>query len=413
MIEGTVDPAFRALRAALDRQIHRYPGGAAIAAYHQGRLVADLWGGARNPEGEPWLRDTMSVSYSTTKGVASTAVHMLADRGLLDYEDPVAKYWPEFGQHGKAGIRIRHILAHEAGLYDVRSLIETPEELLDWDHMVDLLAQARPRHAPGELSAYHAITYGFLTGEIIRRVSGKPFTQFVQDEIAVPLDLKGFFVGVPPAELPNVARLIRPKPRSAPASRPEEKRRVALGSRLLTAGIRGGLRVAGWPHDLTLFRDALLPRGIGRLDFSGPDVLQACIPAANGVFTARDLARFYACLANGGELDGVRLLSKRILDFATRVQSRRNDHVLFFPMRWRLGYHLVGTFRGVSKHAYGHFGYGGSGAWAHPLHNLSFAMIVNSGQGTPMGDLRMVHMSGVALQAVRKLREKPASPNLV
>lgn len=400
MVEGTVEPRFAKLRDALAKQIAKYPGGAAVAVYHEGRLVADLWGGLRDGEGHPWERDTMSVSFSTTKGVASTAVHMLADRGLIDYDAPVARYWPEFAQQGKGTILVRHVLTHEAGLFDVRSLLTDARELLDWEHMTSLLAGAKAAHAPGAMSAYHALTYGFLTGEIVRRVSGKPFSQFVRDEIAAPLGLDGFYVGAPADQVARVARLLRPE-RPLRLDRGPTKGRRRLGRRLVRFGVRTGLRLAGFPTDFSDFRAALLPRGIGRLDFSSPEVVQACIPAANGVFTARDLARFYACLANGGELDGARLLSRATIEKAAMIQSRRPDQVLIVPMRWRMGYHMVASPRGVSKNAFGHFGYGGSGAWAHPKHNLSFAMTVNSGQGTPMGDLRMVRMSGIVLTGVR------------
>lgn len=408
MIYGTVHPDFLPLRTALEKQIARHPGGAAISVYHHGEKVVDLWGGVRNEDGDPWTQDTMSVSFSTTKGAASTAIHMLVDRGLLSYDDPVVKHWPEFGQQGKENILVRHVLSHQAGLYDVRSMIESPRELLDWEHMIHLFEQARPKHAPGKHTAYHGITYGYLTGELVRRVTGIPFTRFVEEEMAQPLGLDGFHVGVPRERLGRVAKLIK-----APKKKQQEQqarkgkvtqRRGSIPTRMFWSLVRGGMRVAGLHADLTETKAALLPRQIGSFDFAADEVVQACIPAANGVFTARSLARFYACLANGGELDGVRLLSPKTLEAATAMQIRRADLVLLFRMHWRLGYHGVTTPRGVSKHAFGHFGYGGSGAWAHPKHNLSFAMTVNSGQGTPMGDLRIVRMSGVALRCAQRRR---------
>jgi CubicO group peptidase (beta-lactamase class C family) len=403
MLSGSVSPGFEPLRDALARQIAAYPGGAAIAAYHRGRKVVDLWGGVRNAKGDAWAEDTMSVSFSTTKGVASTALHMLADRGLVDYDAPVARYWPEFAQQGKGDIRIRHLMCHEAGLYDIRALIRSSDEMLDWEHMVRLLAAAAPAHPPGERNAYHGLTYGFLVGEIVRRVTGVPFPEFVQAEIAKPLGLDGFYVGAPAHELPRIARLHRRPPRP-PGELPKRPRSRRASRRVLAfQGASLALRAAGLPYDFRGgLQAALAPHGIGRFDFSDPAVVQACIPAANGVFTARSLARMYACLANGGELDGVRLLSEETLRRATVIQNKRPDHVLVLPMRWRLGYHLVATPRGVSKHAFGHFGFGGSGAFAHPTHNLSFAMTVNSGHGTPLGDLRIVRMAGLALGAVRK-----------
>lgn len=401
MLNGFTEPAFEALRPALEKQIAKYPGGAAIAVYHQGKLVADLWGGTRNAEGAPWERNTMSVSFSTTKGVASTAVHMLADRGLLRYDEPVATYWPEFAQNGKGNILIRHVLTHEAGLYDIRGLIGDAREMLDWERMTGLLAAAKPAHEPGALSAYHALTYGYLTGELVRRISGKPFSRFVREDIAAPLGLEGFYVGAPAEQVENVARLLRMPKREHQPARSGRRRKPKFSRRALVFGIRAGLKLAGFPTDFTDFRAALIPKGVVKFDFSSPESIQACIPAANGVFTARDLARFYACLANGGELDGVRLLSQKTVEEAAVIKSRRPDQVLIVPMRWRMGYHMVGTPRGVSKNAFGHFGFGGSGAWAHPKHNLSFAMTVNSGQGTPLGDLRIVKMSGIVLRAAR------------
>lgn len=400
MVEGTVQPDFAALRPALEQQLRSYPGGAAIAVYSRGELVADLWGGTRDAIGTPWTRDTMSVSFSTTKGVASTALHMLVDRRLIAYDDPVAKCWPEFAAAGKEGILVRHVLCHEAGLYDVRSLIQDSVELLDWERMTDLLARAAPAHPPGTRNAYHALTYGYLVGEIIRRVTGTTFSEFVQREIAQPLGLDGFYVGTPEHEWHRVARLIRP----ARAENGRSRGRPSFRNRAIWSAVRFGLRLAGLPTDFQPAKRALAPRGIAKLDFSAPEVISACIPAANGVFTARSLARMYACLANGGELDGVCLMSAQAVAHAAAVQSGRPDHVLILPMHWRMGYHMVGTLRGISKHAFGHFGYGGSGAWAHPLHKLSFAMIVNGGHGTPLGDLRMARMSGIVLACARRRR---------
>jgi CubicO group peptidase (beta-lactamase class C family) len=399
-IEGFVSDRFADLRSALAKQVASYPGGAAVSVYHRGKLVADLWGGARNMAGDPWQRDTMSVSFSTTKGVASTAIHMLADRGQLEYDKPIAMYWPEFAQNGKDKVTVRHLLCHESGLYDVRSLVSDVRELLDWNRMTELLAKARPAHAPGERSAYHALTYGYLTGEIVRRVSGKSFSAFVDEEIAKPLNLDGFYVGVPEGELPRVAQLIR-KSNQAEV-RTGKRRGPSLRARLITRGIQSAFKLTRYPADLRAAQAALAPHGIGKFDFSSPEVVQACIPAANGVFTARSLARFYACLANGGELDGVRLLSEDTVRRAIEIQSSRPDYVVIFPMRWRMGFHVVATPRGISKNAFGHFGYGGSGAWAHPKHKLSFAMTVNSGHGTPFGDFRMVRMTGIVLRGARR-----------
>lgn len=415
-IHGRVEPEFRGLTEALSRQLTRSGGGAAVAVYYQGQCVADIWGGVRDAGGQPWERDTLSVSFSTTKGVTSTALHMLVDRGLVDYDAPVARYWPEFAQSGKASITVRQLMSHQAGLYGLTDLVIRADDLLDWDLMVSRLEQAAPAHVPGRYSAYHALTYGFLVGEIVRRVSGQSFSQFIQAEIAEPLGLDGLYVGAPEQALPRAARLMqRPSAKSArrgasfnadPAARAQRRaqrlRRLRRQQRAAWV-LERGLRVLGVPADLTQTRRAFITPGIGRLDFSAPAVLRASIPAANGLFTARSLAKLYAALAGGGSLDGVKLMSPATLARATQIQTTGPDRVVLVPMRWRLGYHLVGTSLGVPKRAFGHFGFGGSGAWADPTRNLSFAMVLNCGVGTPFGDLRTVWLSGEALRGAGRM----------
>jgi CubicO group peptidase (beta-lactamase class C family) len=147
-VHGFVEPAFRAVRRTLRRQLEAYPGGAAVCVYQHGKCVADLWGGERDAAGNPWLRDTIAPSFSTTKGVATAVVHVIADRGLLDYDAPVARYWPEFAQRGKDGITIRHVLAHQAGLYHIRRMIDRADRMLDWEYMVRAIERAAAPHPP-------------------------------------------------------------------------------------------------------------------------------------------------------------------------------------------------------------------------------------------------------------------------
>ncbi|MEZ4369732.1 MAG: serine hydrolase domain-containing protein [Polyangiaceae bacterium] len=180
VVHGHAAPEFIRVRDALWRQLKRTGGGAAVSVYYQGECVVDVWGGVRDETGRPWERDTLSVSFSTTKGVASTALHLLVDRGLVDYDAPVARYWPEFAQAGKAAITVRQLMSHQAGLYGLSELAERAEDLLDWELMVARLAAAAPAHRPGSHSAYHALTYGFLVGEIVRRVSGRPLSDFIR-----------------------------------------------------------------------------------------------------------------------------------------------------------------------------------------------------------------------------------------
>jgi CubicO group peptidase (beta-lactamase class C family) len=404
-IDGTIHPDFMPVADALRRQLRSHPGGAAVCVYHHGECVVDLWGGFRDANGRAWTRDTMAPSFSTTKGVASTLVHVMRDRGLIDYDEYVARYWPEFGQAGKERITVRHVLAHQSGLYHIRHMIDDARRMLDWDYMVRAIEAARPIHEPGTHTGYHGLTYGFLVGELLRRVTGRDFSQLVADELVQPLGLDGMYVGAPEEVLPRAADLIWPEPSWLLGELPlawlggESGARVRAGAK----GLTHVFRTIGLQLDLTSILDALAPRGIGAFDFGSAEVLRASIPAANGLFTAHALARMYAMLAGGGELDGVRLISRETLSIATSRQERTRGHaVLPFDMRWRLGYHGVATSRGFPRAAFGHFGFGGSGAWADPRRNLSVGLIVNSGLGTPLGDLRIVRLGGAVLDSLAR-----------
>jgi CubicO group peptidase (beta-lactamase class C family) len=378
-----------------------------VCVYHHGVCVVDLWGGWRDGEGRPWERDTMSPSFSTTKGVASTVVHVMVDRGRLDYEAPVADYWPEFAQNGKAGITVRHVLAHQSGLYHIRQMIDRADRMLDWAYMVRAIERATPLHPPGTRTGYHGLTYGFLVGELIQRVTGKWFSGVVQEWLAEPLGLDGLYIGAPADQLHRAAKLIWPR---------------TFGSGLLRAGgpligdvlmrsatlVQPILDATPVRFDLPSILDALAPRGISTFDFGAEQTLRVAIPAANGLFTARSLARMYAALACGGVVDGVRLLSPQTLARATEVQRTGGARLVVpFDMRWRLGYHGVFTTHGVPRHAFGHFGFGGSGAWADPRRELAVALIVNSGMGTPFGDLRTARISGAALASANACAGRP------
>jgi CubicO group peptidase (beta-lactamase class C family) len=384
VVQGYVHPHFRDVARVLESQLGR--GGGAVCVYHRGEKVVDAWAGRRDSDGRPWQHDTMSLSFSTTKGVVATALHVLVDRGLADYDDPVAKHWPEFGYSGKEVVTIRHLLCHEAGLHGIRGSIDHAERMLDWDYMREVMEELIPAFKPGSRNAYHALTYGWLVGELIQRIAGKPLDQVLQEVIVEPLDLDGVHVGAPPEVRHRVAELLQPAVR--PPEAPPAVGRVA--------------RTLAWmfrvPLDPAHILEALMPRGIFDVIFS-QRVHDAPMPALNGVFTARSLARLYAALAAGGELDGARILSRETLARATQIQNRRIDLVVPLPMRWRLGYHMAGTTRGILPNGFGHFGYGGSGAWADPDRNLAVALVVNRVAGTPFGDLRMLRIGAAAVRA--------------
>ena len=195
MIQGYCEPEFGGVADILKRQVARSGRGAAVCVYHRGRKVLDLWAGVRDEDGRPWRADTLAMSFSTTKGVVATALHVLVDRGLLDYDDRVAKHWPEFAQGGKQDVTVRDVLTHRAGLPQIRPLVDRAERLLDWGYMVRALERARPRLRPGGAPAYHALTFGWLAGEIEQRVTGRPLVDVIRTEIAEPLGLADMYIG--------------------------------------------------------------------------------------------------------------------------------------------------------------------------------------------------------------------------
>jgi CubicO group peptidase (beta-lactamase class C family) len=396
MLEGEVHPDFAGVAKSLERILpRRVQGGAAVCVYHRGRKVVDIWGGTRDSKGQPWQEDTLSLSFSTTKGVASTLLHVCADRGLLDYDAPVAEVWPEFGQAGKHAITLRQLMCHEAGLHRATDVLRTPDDMLDWATATRKLAEAEPQHVPGESHGYHALTYGWLAGEVARRVMGdKPFAELIERELAQPLALDGLYCGLPAGEEHRVAELMSPLFAGSQAERLARteriKHRVLSWSRRLSA--------LGLRYDPTEAFHALIPAGMVGIDLNSPEFHAASVPAANGLFTARSLARLYACLAGGGELDGTRLVSSERVRLMSEIQNRGMGRVIPLPMHWRLGYHRVAALGARVPRGFGHFGFGGSGAWADPSRELAVALTVNSGVGTPFGDLRIVRIGGAAVR---------------
>ena len=397
MLEGYVHPSFGDVAGRLLRQLPRNePGGAALTVYHRGRCVVDVWGGTRNRAGDPWLEDTTAPSFSTTKGVVSTLLHVLVDEGRARYDDPVATFWPAFAEHGKDAITLRHVLCHEGGLYRMGELTRDPADMLDWNAMVERLAAAQPAHTPGARHGYHAITYGWLAGHLAERIGGASLEALLASRLREPLGLDGFHIGLPEDALARRAWLIHDDGVSTPTGPPGEdtagRIRQALERLLRLVGV-----------DLDEFRAALMPFD-APFDWNAEATVKAVIPAANGQFTARSLARMYAMIAEGGELDGVRVLSGERVAAMGEVQNRSRDAVLSLPMHWRLGYHRVFTFDRRAPNAFGHFGYGGTGAWCDPSRRLAVALTLNSGVGTPVGDLRITRISTDVLATVERLR---------
>jgi CubicO group peptidase (beta-lactamase class C family) len=397
-VSGTVDPAFEAVAETAEAQLSARGGGGAVCVYHHGRPVVDIWGGVRDRDGSPWRADDLAMSFSTTKGVAAAALHVCVDRGLLDYDDPVAKHWPEFAQEGKEAVTVRQVLCHESGLHDVDSLLEEPEQLLDWDAMVDALARAKLAFEPGTVNAYHAVTFGYLVGELVRRTSGTTITEVVQRDLALPLDLDGCYIGLPPDQLPRVVSLFGgDQPLALDGDGDDGARADRLRSLVELAA------AAGFEIHPEIMKQALGMSAVSAL-INRPELLQAVAPAFNGCFTARSLARLYAALGAGGSLDGVRILSAGTMARATETQNDRRDLVVVMRQYWRLGYHRVYTTAGTMREAFGHNGYGGSGAWADPSRGLSCAMTLNALSTALVDDVRFATVGGAAVRAADALR---------
>lgn len=388
---GHCDEQFREVADVFRKQVARTDGGAAVAVYHRGRLVVDLWGGVRSLDGAPWTRDTLAMCWSTTKGVVATCAHVLADRGELDYDERVATYWPEFAQNGKSDITVRQVLSHSAGLHRVGTIIDHGSRILDWEHMTDALARAKPAYQPGTSVGYHALTFGWLVGELVRRISGTPIEQFVQKEIAEPLGLDGLYIGCPPEQRQRVAPLV-------PMS-PAFKRLSGPVGGVVFDRLTKTLRAVRSPINPHRMINAALPRGMEDV-IADPRLLDAAVPAMNGHFDAVSLGAMYAMLAGGGQLGGVRILSEETVCRAGGVETDQRDRVIAINMQWRLGYHRLPIISKRLPRGFGHFGFGGSGAFADPGHDLALAMVCNRGQGTPIGDLRILRLSQATARAV-------------
>ncbi len=371
-------------------------GGGALSVRLHGRPVVDVWAGyADLGRSKPWERDTVTITFSTTKGVASTVIHRLADRGLVDYDAHVADYWPEFGASGKGYITVRRLMSHQAGLLNVVDLVKRPEDLLDHIALENKLAARSPDPLPGH-PGYHAFTYGWLVAGLARRITGLGMAELVRRELAEPLGTNGLNIGMPEDGL----RRFAPPLASAPPVRP--------APRLFTAATRRFMPVLRKVQFSRRFLEALyVPEFEEIMAGPSPSVLDTEMPSVNGTLSAHALATMYAVIANGGEVGGTRLLSPATIEKLRQVQTRARDAVIGMPMNWRLGYHRAGAMRYRGDSAFGHYGFGGSGGWADPDTGLSFGFVTNELrliQAPVGGDSRIFRLSGMVLRLGRELQ---------
>lgn len=375
-IEGVCDPRFRAVADEFERNfVERDEVGASVCLRLDGETVVDLWGGLADPSTQtPWSRDTISIIFSCTKGAVAISAHVLASRGLLDIEAPVSKYWPEFAKNGKQDASVRMMLDHSVGLPAFKTPVK-PGGCCDWDYMVELLAAEAPFWKPGTRNGYHMINFGWTTGELVRRVSGKSLGAFFRDEIAEPLGID-FWIGLPEEHESRVAPVIPfvPKPGA----------------------------------DLGAFTRALLadPQSIQALSLLNTGGFnpneRAChaaeIGGAGGISNARGLAGLYAPFACGGSLDGRSFVDAAQLTRMSEISVATNeDATLLIPTRFSLGFmksmdnrrrHLGDRDSTIlSSAAFGHVGAGGSIGFADPRERLSLGYSMNRmGQGILLND---------------------------
>ena len=318
--------------------------GASLAVYRYGEPVLDLYGGvADTSSGRPVTHDTLFVLFSSTKPLASACLYILKDRGKLDWDDKVSRYWPEFSQNGKTTVTIRHVLTHKAGFP------ETPAELKpanwknwsDWDVAVSAMEQASPRWKPGSVLAYHSFNIGWVVGELVRRADGRPFSKFLREELTGPLGMTDTYLGLPPALEDRVSKIYM---MSDPGVSDDSEAIVSA--------------------------------------FNRPEVHQAVIPAGGGISTARDMARFYAMMERGGTLDGVKILKPETVAEVTKLRVKGMDRIAQKEQRLTLGMRLaeprMGSLGSQGTRRFGHGGAGlSSSCWADPELGLAVAIVSN------------------------------------
>jgi len=374
-IEGTVAPGFEAARTAFAANFAREGDyqevGASFAAFHKGRCVVDLWGGYRDrTRTKPWTRDTLINVWSSTKGITATAVAILVNRGLLDYADKVAKHWPAFAANGKQDVTVAQLMSHQAGLNGFAEPTAL-EDQFDWRGCTEKLAQQKPAWPPGTASSYHAMTYGWLAGELVRRIAGRSVGDFVRDEIAKPLSAD-FFIGLPESEENRVAEMIGPK-RQAEVPPLSD---IAL---------------------MALINPQQNPEMPNQREWRAAE-----IPAANGQSSAMGLARLYAALAGDGSLEGVRILSPNTIARMTTPATNdgRQDMFLGFTDAWGMGFALnrPGIY-GPNARAFGHSGWGGSFGCADPDAEVSIGYVCNQMGPELVGDPRTAALCNSVLTA--------------
>jgi len=320
--------------------------GIQCTVYFNGNLIVDAWAGiADKNTGRPVTGDTLFPVFSVTKGVVATIIHMLVERKIIDYDDAISKFWPEFASNGKDHIKIRHILNHTAGLQNVPPEI-TIKTVCDWKFVCEAIAKSTPSLPPGLKAEYHAMTYGWILGELIQRASGYSLIHWLQKEISEPLKIKDIYIGIPDEVEDRIAFLEDP------------------GVTPINQSQSLGQSVPDWIWPLHTWMNR-------------PDARRACVPGSNGIMTARAIAKHYAALLPNG-IDGIELLSKSRIEIATNPKI--GTFTKTNPSFWTLGYSLANGPASITDSVispFGHNGHGGSTGYADPNHNLAVGITKN------------------------------------
>ncbi|MCF8505600.1 MAG: beta-lactamase family protein [Caulobacter sp.] len=366
MAEGFAQDRFAAVRTAFEANLANGTDvGASFCATLEGETVVDLWGGfADEAKTRPWEQDTIINVYSTTKTMTALTALLLADRGELDFDAPVARYWPEFAANGKEAVKVSHLMSHSAGLSGWKEPITT-EDLYDWDKATSLLAAQAPYWEPGTAPGYHALTQGYLVGEVVRRIAGKSLGAVFHDEIAGPLGAD-FHIGLPASEDARVAELIPPPP--------------GVG---ISDGVQTELQT-NMSHNPGIDVRATRTRA-----WRGAE-----IPAAGGTGNARSIAKVHTILANGGVSGGRRYLSEAGCRKALELQIEGTDLILGTPVRFGMGFGLAGGMVPLpSPNSFFWGGYGGSLVIIDMDARTTFGYAMNRMAGTTTGDMRALGLS--------------------
>jgi CubicO group peptidase (beta-lactamase class C family) len=351
LIQGVCEPEFAGVRATFEENFRRRKEiGAAVAVYKDGKKVVDLWGGYKDKERtQPWREDTIVIMNSVAKSMSATCMHMLIDRGVVDFDAPVTKYWPEFGQAGKQGVLVRHVLSHTCGVIFCDHA--RPGSIFNWDEHIHAIEKQEPAWEPGTNGAYNSQNIGFILGEIVRRVTGRTIGTFLREEVTQKLGAD-YNIGLRPDEIARVSDM----------HENPENQFFKIANDPSTPLYRSR-RAAPAGHYMNL-----------------PEIREREVPSYGGHGNARAIARIYAMLANNGELDGIRLLSREAVERASQLVW--DHHCIMTQRRLRMGYGYMhnepGTApMGVNMTSYGHTGTGGAFAWCDRERNMAFAYCTN------------------------------------